>query len=687
MTVWIGVDVGGTFTDLVAVDDVAGRALTHKLPSTPHNPSEAVLAGLKGLQEIGAFLPEEIAQVAHGTTVATNALIERKGSRVALITTRGFRDVLEIGRQTRPDHFDMYRDHPPPVVPRWRRFEVAERILADGSIHVELTDAEIDRVVNEALLSSADAIAISLLFSFLNPEHECRIAAAFERLAPGLYVSRSSEVHPEVREYERTSTTTLNAYLQPKLASYLGDLGRRIATEIGQADVVISHSTGGLMSLDTARRLPVRTVLSGPAAGVLGAVEAARQSGFGNVVTFDVGGTSADVALVQNFVPAHSLGKDVGGLPVRLPSIDISTIGAGGGSIVWFDRDDSLKVGPLSAGALPGPACYGLGGAQPTVTDANLVLGRLSSRGLLDGRLGLDLAAAKRALAPIAERLGFPVEATAHGVLEIVVANMARIIRTVSVERGFDPRELVLLAFGGAGPLHARAVAASLEIRTVLIPATPGLLCAGGLIVSALKEEFIRSVRIRLDDTAATTALDAIIAEMHARANEWFETERILPKKANLQVALDLRYIGQNFELEVVLVGHAWGKRPCVPDSHALRQLFFASHERTYGFHNPRAPVEVVACRVSASGYRHIPPAAKPLAEGGPFGAGTVKRAVWFDAAAPIEAAIYQRQHLARGQALQGPAIIEQMDTTTVVAPGDLVRVDDFGNLVIEIGQ
>ena len=501
------------------------------------------------------------------------------------------------------------------------------------------------------------------------------------------YVSISSEVHPEFREYERTSTTTLNAYLQPKLACYLGDLGARVAAEIGDVDVVISHSAGGLMSLDTARRFPIRTALSGPAAGVLGAIEVATQAGFPDVVTFDVGGTSADVALIQGLQPGQSRTKEVGGWPVRLPAIDISTVGAGGGSIVYFDRDGGLRVGPRSAGALPGPACYGLGGVEPTVTDANLVLGRLSPGGLLDGRLDLQVAAARRAFEPIAQRLGFTVEPTAYGVIEIVVANMARVIRTVSVERGFDPRELTLLAYGGAGPLHARAVAASLEIGTVVVPAAPGLLCAAGLIASPLKEDFLRTARIPLDTPAASARIDAVLADLHGLARAWFVAERIRPDSAALRIVLDLRYAGQNFELEVVLPDPGLDAAPHAPDGDALRACFFEQHDKTYGFHNPDAPVEVVNCRVAATGSRHPAVQASAMAAGGEPAAPVGSRAVWFDGAASTVAAVFRREQLARGQTIEGPAIIEQMDTTTILMRGDHLRVDDFGNLVIEIGR
>ena len=437
--------------------------------------------------------------------------------------------------------------------------------MADGSVRVPLTDAEIERVVSMALDSDVDAVAVSLLFAYLTPDHEQRIGAALARRAPGKFISLSSEVQPEFREYERTSTTTQNAYLQPMMERYLKTLAARVASEIPRADVVISQSSGGLMSIGKAQRFPIRTALSGPAAGVLGALEIAQLADRPHVITFDMGGTSADVALVRDLTPAQSYDKRIGGLPVRLPSVDISTIGAGGGSIAWFDRDDRLKVGPISSGADPGPACYGLGGDKATVTDANLVLGRLSPAGLLDGTMRLDRDLACHAIKPIADRLGFALERTAHGILEVVVSNMARIIRAISVDRGYDPRELSLLAFGGGGPLHASAVASSLEMREVIVPPAPGILCAAGLNASDLKEDFVRTVRLVVGEGASLDQVADSLRSLHERARQWFEDERIPAERRYVRVVLDMHYVGQNFELSVPITGAAGAELPDAP--------------------------------------------------------------------------------------------------------------------------
>ena len=685
MAVWIGIDVGGTFTDFVAYDDHTGITHTHKAPSTPRNPAEAIVLGLRTMMSEHGIAAETISQLAHGTTVGTNTLIQRKGGRVALLVTRGFRDLLEIGRQTRPLHFDMYADHPPPVVPRLRRFEVEERILADGSVRQGLDNAEIERAVAQVRDTGIEAVAVCFLFSYLTPEHEQRLGRALAAAIPDAYVSLSCEVQPEFREYERLSTTVLNAYLQPSVARYIERLGADLTDELPHTEVVISQSSGGLMSLERARDFPIRTALSGPAAGVLGAIEVARHAGNGDMITFDMGGTSADVSLVRDLEPGQSYSRNIGGYPVRLPSVDINTVGAGGGSIAWFDRDDLLKVGPVSAGAQPGPACYGGGGEEATVTDANLILGRLSPEGLLGGAMRLDLEAARRVLEPVAERLGFTVEHAAHGVLEIVASNMCRAIRAISVECGHDPRKLALVAFGGAGPLHARSVAASLEMRRIVVPPAPGILCAAGLNASDLKEDFVRAAHVVVDGAESLSQVAELGGSLERRAREWFEHENILADFRRLRLSLDMRYVGQNFELSVPLTPAPVFEMPPLPSAEGLLDLFFAAHERSYGYHNATDPVEVVNCRLTASGRKHL----APVAESVPAHHGTVRpvatRAVWFGSGESTATPVFDRRHLNPGHTLTGPAVIEQMDTTTLVFPDDVVTVDNAGNLIIEI--
>src|SRR3954471_23665097 len=601
----IGVDVGGTFTDFFAFDDADDRIVLHKVASTPANPAEAVIAGLRELGTCHGIDLSAVTRLSHGTTVATNALIQRRGGKVALIVTEGFRDLIEIGRQIRPHVFSLQQDYPAPLVPRELRFEAAERITADASAVKSLTANALSALVKQIGDAKPDACAVCLLFSFLNPAHEAMIRNALAATYPDMYLSISSEVQPEFREYERLSTTVLNAYLQPVLDRYLGDFAAGIAEAAPKAALGINQSSGGLMSVERARLVPIRTALSGPAAGAVGAIHMARLSGVPDVVSLDMGGTSADVALIREYTAGTTFNKWIEGYPARIASLDINAVGAGGGSIAWFDRDRLMKVGPQSAGAQPGPACYGRGGTDATVTDANLVLGRLSSRGLLGGGMALDEGLARKAIAPLAERLGFSIERTAHGMLGIVVANMVRAIRAVSVERGHDPRAFALLPFGGAGPLHATDVAKSLGIKRCLVPFAPGILCAQGLIVSDLREAFVRTAVTPLDERRRDEVRSRI-GGLKAQADAWFEAEHVEPANRSIDIVLDARYIGQNFELAIGL-----GSADPLPDADEIKQRFFAEHERAYGFHNPADPVEIVNFRLIAVGQLRQP-AARP---------------------------------------------------------------------------
>ncbi|MSP67257.1 MAG: hydantoinase/oxoprolinase family protein [Alphaproteobacteria bacterium] len=675
----VGVDVGGTFTDFYAFDDASGQVVLHKTPSTPDNPARAILAGLQEMGKAHQLDIGALARLAHGTTVATNALIQRRGGRVVLITTAGFRDLLEIGRQVRPLMYDIQTDFPAPLIPREFRYEVNERVRADGTVLKPLDGDEVKRLAAMVRAVKADSCAVCLIFSFLNPAHEQAIARALADAAPDTYISLSAEVQPEFREYERLSTTVLNAYLQPVMVRYMRELESGLRAVAPKAALGINQSSGGLMSAERARRFPIRTALSGPAAGAVGAIHTAELSSRPNVITLDMGGTSADVCLMRNYQAGVGYDRFIDGFPVRLPSLDINAVGAGGGSIAWFDRDGLLKVGPTSAGAVPGPACYGAGGEAATVTDANLILGRLSTGGLLGGRMTLDVAAARRAVAPIAQRLGFAVERTAHGMLGIVVSNMVRAIRGISVERGHDPRRFSLMPFGGAGPLHATEVARSLGIREVVVPFAPGILCAQGLIVSDLKETFVRTALTRLD-AAAAAVIGANLAEIAGAAADWFKSERVADGDRHTQASLDMRYVGQNFELPVPLQP----EEVAAPNLDALKRRFFAVHETSYGYHNPHDPVEIVNFRMTALGRlkRPEPPrAAGATAKPAPVS----NRPVYFDADTAVSAAIYDRRALAPGHQVSGPAVIEQLDATTLVYPGDKLVVDDALNLILEV--
>ena len=683
--VWfVGVDVGGTFTDFYAFDEDQHLVRIHKRPSTPKNPALAILSGLDDLARYQGVVSDTVARFAHGTTVATNALIQRRGAPVALITTEGFRDLLEIGRQIRPKMYDLKADEPPALVPRKHRIEIKERIDANGGIVETLEDSAIQKAVETVKASGAEACAVGLLFAFLNPEHERRIGEILKAELPDVFVSLSSSVQPEFREYERLSTTVLNAYLQPIVTRYMDTLKGGLASRIPRAVIGINQSSGGLMSVGRAGEFPIRTALSGPAAGVVGAVHIAKLAGHDDVITLDMGGTSADVALIQDGKAGIGFDQKVAEFPVRLPMVDVNTIGAGGGSITWFDRDGLLKVGPASAGASPGPACYGQGGAEPTVSDANLILGRLSPRGLLDGEMALDPALSASAFKPIADQLGFTLEKTAHGVLGIVSANMVRAIRAVSVERGHDPRGFALMALGGAGPLHAVDVARTLGISTVIVPPAPGILCAQGLVVSDLKEDFVISDRIRVGNEGIV-AIGTHVQTLIDRAQDWFASEDIDESARWLELVFDMRYVGQNFELPVPVADSDTmrdARFRIAPD--VLSQSFFESHDRAYGYHNPQDPVEAVNLRLTAWGrLSHPKTGSDEIADGNPAPTGT--RPVYFNAEASDAAAVYHRADLLPGHRIVGPAVIEQLDSTALVYPGDTAIVDAALNFIIEL--
>jgi N-methylhydantoinase A len=684
--VWlIGVDVGGTFTDFFALDGSNGAVRVYKRPSTPENPASAIVEGMRELCAEAAIDPASIERICHGTTVATNALIQRRGGKVALVTTKGFRDLLEIGRQTRPHLFSLQRDNPEPLVDRASRHEVEERVGPRGEVRVPLAEESMQAVVQDIAASDAQACAVGFLFAFINPEHERVVRDALAKANPNLYISLSSEVQPEFREFERFSTTVLNAYLQPVMDRYLTDVGNELGDAFPEATVGIYQSSGGLMSVARARALPVRTALSGPAAGVVGAVHVGRASQRPNIITFDMGGTSTDVCLIRDNTLSISHERDVAGFPIRLPMVDINTIGAGGGSIAWFDRDGLLKVGPISAGAVPGPACYGRGGDRPTVSDANCILGRLAPGGLIGGRMQMDLAAARRAFTPVAERLGMSVEQAALGVLGIVTANMVGAIRTVSVERGNDPRDFSLMPFGGAGPLHAAEVARSLGMREIIVPLSPGILCALGLLVSDLKEDFVTTARVDLSE-AGLQRVGQSVSTLVAEATAWAEREGIDPARRYDELTLDMRFVGQNFELSVPIGRRMNGAQLELPDRDVLKALFFEAHDKAYGFHNAEAPIEIVNVRLTA-GSALSPIEIRHAGNGHAAAAPIGRQRVHFTENDCRDTPVYDRATFRPGLTFAGPAIVSQFDSTTVVFPGDRVTVDDSLSMIIEVQQ
>jgi N-methylhydantoinase A len=645
------VDVGGTFTDLVSL--TAGGLVTAKVPSTVSDQSAGVLAAIRagGVGEVGAF--------AHGMTVATNALLERRGARTALVTTEGFRDVLEIGRQNRPALYDLHRRRPPALVPRELRFCVRERMGPEGVV-IELEEASVEAAIEALREAHVEAVAVCLLFAFLHPGHERRVGASIRRALPGVHVSLSSEVLPEFREYERFATTAADAYLAPRLSAYLGRLAERTA-QAGLPAPLVMQSSGGVVDVEGARRLASGCVLSGPAGGVVAAAHVAAASGHPNVLSFDMGGTSTDVAPIVDGVVQTRTDAEVADVPIRHPMVDVHTVSAGGGSIARADSGGALRVGPHSAGAQPGPAAYGLGGTEPTVTDANLLLGILEDGARLGGELVLDRAAAERSLRALGNSLGLDPYETARGLIRVANAEMARALRVVSVERGLDPRRFALAAFGGAGGMHACALAEELDIRSVLIPEAAGVLSALGLAISDVRRDLVRPLLGGLGELDPR-AITAAHAELEERA-------RALLPGPRLERRADLRYRRQAFELTV------GGDEPV-----ALADAFHGEHERRYGYAMPDQPVELVAVRVIATVAVDKPPL-RAGAAGGETLLG--RRPVDFDGRR-IEVDVLSRAGLGDGDRVAGPALVELAGATCVVRPGWAGVVHASGTLVLE---
>jgi N-methylhydantoinase A len=681
--VWrVGVDSGGTFTDICVVDETTGEVRVWKVASTPDDPSRAIVAGtVEGLERAGGS-PAAVGYFGHGTTVATNALIQHRGAPTGLITTAGFRDLLEIGRQRRPHLYDLQADKPPVLVPRALRIEVAERVRHDGRIEKALDEAEARAAVRALRRGGAESVAVCFLYSYVDPRHETAVRRLVEAEWPEAFVSCSHEVAPEFREFERLSTVVVNAYLGPVIAGYIARLGPRLAESgIGVAPH-ITQSNGGVMSFATARAEPVRAVLSGPATGVVGGLEVGRLAGFRHLITFDMGGTSTDVSLIEDGRPRLTGEMEAHGYPLKTPALDIHTVGAGGGSVAHVDAGGLLKVGPRSAGAAPGPVCYGLGNEEPTVTDANVVLQTLNPAHLLGGRMPIDRARAEAAIGRLAERLGLDAMATAQGIVSVVTANMAKAIRVISVQRGHDPRDYTLVAFGGAGPLHASRLARELEIPRVLVPRHPGILCALGLLLSDLKTTYAQT-RLTLATEDAMPRMVETFDALDRRAAAWFDAEGIAPGARAWRRTVDMRYAGQNYELPVVFPDD-------VPPAGLLKDLvsrFERAHERIYGYVSPEEPVQAVTFRLEAVGavlraeIRAHPPATadEAAAIGG-------ERDVWLaEAGRFVACPVYDRARLAPGHRLAGPAIIEQMDATTLLLPGETAAVDPYLNLIVEV--
>lgn len=677
----IGIDSGGTFTDVCLFDDASGQVAVWKVPSTPDDPSRAIAQGTsEGTQRVGAS-PGEVAYFGHGTTVGTNALIQHRGARTGLITTDGFRDLIEIGRQKRPDLYDLQADKAPPLVTRDLRFGVAERLRHDGSVETPLDEAGVRAAARALREAGVEAVAIGFLYGFVRPEHEEAARRIVAEELPDAFICASHEVAPEFREYERISTAAVNAYLGPVMQGYIRRLAERL-TELGVAATPhLTQSNGGVIGFDMAARLPVRTVLSGPSTGVVAAQAIGAMTGIGNLITFDMGGTSSDVALLRNGEAGLASEATVHGYPIKAPMLDIHTVGAGGGSLATIDSGGLLKVGPRSAGAAPGPVCYGLGGTEPAVTDANVVLQTLNPTHLLGGRMKIDQELSKQAIGKLADQLGLDLMATAQGIISVVTANMAKAIRVISVQRGHDPRDYALVAFGGAGPLHAARLARELEMKRIIVPRNPGIGCALGLLLTDLRANFA-TTRLATLGEGLVADMTGIFAGLEAQAEHWFAEEKVATADRRLRRTADLRYHGQNYELAVD-----------VPDGPitaatiaALARGFAETHERLYGFVAEGEPVQLVTYRVEAIG--HVPKAAfRPEPDAGPDASAAIigSREVWFpEAGGFADCRVYDRDKLEAGNRIAGPAIIEQMDSTTVLLPGMTATVEPYLNLILE---
>jgi N-methylhydantoinase A len=679
----VGIDIGGTFTDVALVDETSGRIEVAKVSTTPVDFGQAVLTGIRQGLDANAIAATDVSLLAHATTVVTNALLQKKGARAGFVATRGFRDLLELRRSSRADLYDLLQDAPDVLVPRRWRFEITERIDAQGTVVTPLVDDEILALIEAIRAAGLQTIAVSFLFSFLNDAHERRVGAALRQALPDVQVYLSCEVLPEIREFERASTTAVCAYVGPLLAAYLDRL-QRAATDLGLPQLHVMGSSGGVFDIKEALRMPAAAVESGPAAGVIAAALAGRQLGRPNLISFDMGGTTAKASVIVGDEISVTAEYEVGGSghanrwmhgtghPIRVPVIDLAEVSAGGGSIAWVDPGGALKVGPRSAGADPGPAAYGAGGTAPTVTDADVVLGYLDRTALLGGALRIDSAAAERAIAAdVAGKLGLSVTEAAARIVEVVNSNMAQALRIVSVERGHDPQEFSLIAFGGAGPVHAAALAAELQIPEVIIPPAPGAFSALGLVASDLKRDFSRTLYADLDSVDPGRIAD-VLAGMEAEGLRFLDSANVpQPRRALLRLA-DVRYRRQAYELTVPIAeGTITGTT-----LETLSESFHTKHEQTYGHANRTEPVQLVNLRLTALG--RLP--GLTLTQRADAAATRLhSREVWFAETGFVATPVHWRDGLVPGATISGPAIVEAVDSTSVVPPGWRAAVDDRG--------
>lgn len=682
MSYMIGVDVGGTFTDFSVFNTKTGRLFHFKRSSTPADPSEAIVKGIESILHDNEIKPEEVSYLAHGTTVATNALIEKKGSKVALLTTKGFKDLMEIGWQKRPSLYDLLKQKPQSLIQPGMKFEVDERIIYDGSAKRSLDEEETAGVVRKIKEMGAESIAVCTIFSFINPSHEKKIKSIIEKEFPGVYVTISSELVPEFREFSRMSTTVLNAYLGPIMKKYVKNFEKTILDVGIKVSPYVTQSNGSIISIKETIECPIRTAVSGPSAGVIGATYVGSQCGVDKIITFDVGGTSADISLIENGIPTLSSERLVEGYPARIPMIDIVTIGAGGGSVSYIDEGGVLKVGPRSAGANPGPACYGVGGVEPTVTDANIVLGKLNQKKILGGRMDVYPERAEKAIVDnICSKSGIGLYEAANGIISVINSNMIRAIRVVSVERGYDVRDFSLMAFGGAGPLHACEVANELGIRSIIVAPSPGTLCSLGLLMADTKFDLSRS-NIMLAKPENLKAINNIFNSMHDEGEGLLDKEKVDLSRRSYIRAIDARYEYQNYEITIA-----------VPDCRITEEVlseaikaFHKEHNKSYGYYDESKSIQIVNYKLSAVGNIDKPEMHElPCDKNAPGPKAFEVRRVLFQGEQDfIDCGVYNKSDMLPGSSVSGPAVIEQMDTTIVIPPKWAAYTDGYLNLRIE---
>lgn len=674
----IGIDVGGTFTDFVLSDPRDNSLTYYKEPSTPDDPSRAVTEGLKSLLAKAGTTAGDVSTIMHGTTIGLNAVIQRRGATIALIITKGYRDILEIARSRMPSSFDFHAKKEEPLVQRFRILEIDARLSASGEVTRAPDETELDRVGAELKALGVDAAALVLINGYTRPAVEIDLAKRLAQKSEGLAITSAAAIWPEIREYERTLVACLNAYIQPLMQRYFAGLKEGLERDDVMAPVLITASNGGSLSLASADERPIETILSGPASGVMAAARLAGAAGVQSIISFDMGGTSSDIAVVNAGSAELTTRTDIGGLPLVLPVVDVSAIGAGGGSIVWVDDHGVMKVGPRSAGAMPGPVSYGRGGAEPAVTDCYLALGYIDPNGFLGGRIKLDKEAAEQALTVISARIGFDgtdaAARAAEGALAVTTAGMATELYKTLAARGLDPATFALVPFGGAGPTHATLLAEEVGIGRVIIPPAAGTFCALGAAAADLRRDFVRSLRRPLDADSAVL-LQEVFAELAAEGSAWLDREGDQAQRRRIERAADMRYVGQAYELRVPL------DEEC-RDSASIAEAFHLEHERIYGFRDTETAVELGTARLAMVGET-AKLAQQQIAEGSGNPRPKAERPL-FRKGGWLTASVYARDGLGAGDRINGPAIIEQDDTTTILLPGWLARVDVAGNLLLE---